>query len=66
MQWVRLSLWDETAGAPAQGLDGFCGKAQERMKQLESAVRSQRRRKALKGETQERWGLKQAPKGMGG
>jgi hypothetical protein len=38
----------------------FDGKARERRDSLETGIRSPGRRKALKGEAQERWELKEA------
>jgi hypothetical protein len=39
----------------------FWGKARERREGRETLPRSRERRKALKGEAQERWGLKEVP-----
>jgi len=60
---ARLFGWEETVGAPGQGrwvLPGSAG-AEEGLGRVS---RSPGRRKALKSEAQERWGLKEASKGL--
>jgi hypothetical protein len=47
-------------------LKRFHGKAQERRTRLETASRSSERRKALKGESHERWELKKSPEVLEG
>jgi hypothetical protein len=58
-----------TMGASRWGADGrrekSSGKARERRGSGETGVRSSWRRKALEGEAQERWELKEAPAGWG-
>jgi hypothetical protein len=60
---TRLLWWDQVAGTPARGLERFCEKAYERKGETERLHRSPERRKALKGESQERWELKEASQG---
>jgi hypothetical protein len=62
---TRLRWGDQAAGAPAQGREVVRGSAgAEEAK--ETSFRSLTRRKALEGESQERWGLKEALKGFRG
>jgi hypothetical protein len=55
---VRLATWDKAVEAPAAGSKEFVGKAPERKKNWKQFIRSCCRRKASKGEAQERWELK--------
>jgi hypothetical protein len=60
---TRLETWEEAVEATGQGRGGFVRKAQERRERFERIFRSRIRRKALKGEAQECWRLKEASEG---
>jgi hypothetical protein len=64
-KWARLFGWAEPVGAPARGLEGFCGKAQERKLGFERTQGSLERRKALKSEAQECWRLRDTSQDSG-
>lgn len=63
---VQLFRWDQTAGAPVRSPTGFCRKAQERKREVERVHGPRERNKALKGEAQERWRLKETAKALRG
>jgi hypothetical protein len=60
---IRLFSWEEAAGAPGGGQIWVPRKAQERNGRWKHLFGSRRRRKALQGEAQERWILKEGCKG---
>jgi hypothetical protein len=51
---------DEIVGAPIQGREGFGGKRRDERKEGKPIFSIHRWKKALKGEAQERWELKEA------
>jgi hypothetical protein len=61
VKWVRLFSRDQTAGAPLRGRNRLRRKVQGRRGGSERIYRPGERSKALKGEAQERWGLKEVP-----
>jgi hypothetical protein len=61
---TRLTGREKAAGAPVSSSERFDRKAPERRERRETFFRSFCRRKALKGEAQECWRLKEASKGV--
>jgi len=51
---------EEIVGAPIQGREGFGGKRRDERREGKALFSIHRWREALKGETQERWELKEA------
>jgi hypothetical protein len=60
---IRLFSWEEVAGAPGRGSSEVLQEAQERNEKRKRFIGSRERRKALQGEAQERWILKEGFKG---
>jgi hypothetical protein len=60
---IRLSSWEEAAGAPGGGRKGFHRKRRSGAERRKLLFGSRRRRKALQGEAHECWILKEGFEG---
>jgi hypothetical protein len=62
---IWLLWWEQAVGAPVQSWKQVCRKAQERREKFERVFRPLERRKALKGESQECWELRETSQDEG-